>query len=96
VVGQAKPGVVPGFDVLRAGVAEPNDGAQRSGFRLGLPFALALGLGLRLPDELRLGGRNLLDDGGSLLGPGRHHGADRRVRVVEDLGLRDADVADEE
>ena len=35
VVGQSKPGVVPGLVVLRAGVAQPHDGAQGSGLRFG-------------------------------------------------------------
>ncbi len=34
--------------------------------------------------------RDLLDGRGGLLGPRRHDGADRRVGIVEDPGLRDA------
>src|SRR5437867_9003437 len=52
-IGEAEPGVVPGVLVLRAGVPQPHDRVQGLGFRFGL--ALDLILGLRLPDELRLG-----------------------------------------
>src|SRR3954465_13517776 len=77
------------------GLPSPTMASRGSGLLVCL--ALAFGLGLRLANELRLGDRDLFGRGdGSLLGPRRHHGADRGVGVVEDGELLRLDVAHEE
>jgi len=89
-VGQEKPGVVARDRVLRARVAERDDGAQG----LVLFRVLFRSLGLRLADELGLG-RLFLDDLRDRLhlDPRRHDRADGDRWIGEDLRVLDRDVA---
>ena len=79
--------------IFRARIPEPHNRVQGSGFL----FGLGVRVGLRLPDELRLSGSgSFLHRRRRFFGTGRHDGAHRRVRIIEDLCLFDPHIADEQ